>query len=558
MFPSQCDIKVWHHSADTERWRNTFEVILQMLSSAMSPGAKYIFYPGNDATSTAAVISCMTDEWIGRADTVSQHSFIICILCGWKYNRALEAAINRANSEGIIIVCAAKYDREDTERMLCPGALGSVLCIAESPNGSTALSSARGGAIDHVEPGVLKHQKYDLTHGTPISAARFAGNLALILEVVFKATGVSIKGIAILKEFLLFETNCYGRVNFKSLSRRPALQIKKDLEHISQGRNRKQYDPVISCGDAKANTKLWSGLHNDPKQLCGAGVTIAMIDNIEEGYLMHVQNHHKIKIKCEGQIQYFYMYAKDVMQECCRIHRNGAQGHVLQCAAIVANCVPKCRLLLIRHQNSNRVEEGALKVVEKEKPEVLLVSAVTSDTHDSFCTNLGSILSWCIVVCAAGNEGKTDRNTICYPARMGNLIVIGACDQFGNRRPYSSVGRELNFLCPGEFDIADATGKGGTCYAASAGASFIAKVLQLITTKCGGRRIRTEIGRDPIPISELACNTYLMRSLLSHPSMGLCSRADHSPTEGHGMLLIDKISLLTPEVLEKFIVAFYK
>ena len=557
--------KTWQHNSKTGYWSHTDEAMLLEETCEIAPHAKYTLYPTTNACITAAAIRQLTDEWLQRTDT-TLHSFIICIPSGWKYNETLEAAINRAQAAGIAIVCAASIGHQG--EMVYPAALGSVLCIgAVNPEGSLAPYSASGGAVDYVESGVIvRRHKNGPICGTSVSAARFTGHLAQIFQLIFTATGdcVNFTTTCILKEFLLFGTSReytsgmgYGRADFKSLMKRPAMQIKQDLEHIMFRRNRRQYHADPSRGDAKANTEHWSWCRNlNPNpSLSGAGISLAVIDDISESYLNHVNKHHGIEIKREMLIQYFYIRAKDLMQECCKPYYEGTQGHVLQCGAIVAKVSPNCRLLLINHHEDDPGEEGALSVVKRERPHILLVSAVTTDTPDLFSTNLAPVLSWCIVLCAAGNDGKTDRNTICYPARTGNLIVIGACDQLGNRCPYSSVGPNLSFLCPGQFDVADAMGRGGTCYAASAGGAVIAQLCQLISITCGGVRIHIEGRKETI--LTLACNTYLMRSLLCDPSMGLCSRAEHSPTEGHGMLQIDKLSTLTPEMLVQYIRSFY-
>ena len=559
------------HTVPTKTWQytgylsHTNEAALLEVTCEIAPHASYIFYRMTNAHATAPAISQLAEEWHKRTDT-TLHSFVICIPSGWKYNKTLEAAINRARAAGIHLVCAARRGRAG---MVYP-ALGNVFCIgAVNPDGSLAPYSASGSAVDYVESGVIVRRC-----GTGVSAARFTGHLALVLQLIYNSTGHGIKVTATLKEFLLFATNRehtsgmgYGRADFKSLMKRPAMQIMEDVKHIAVTRDRREYHADPSRGDAKANTEHWSFCRtlNPNPSLSGAGISLAVIDDISESCLDHVNKHHGIEIKREiipvdnGKkritIQHFYIIAKDLMQECCKPYYKGTQGHVLQCGAIVANISPNCRLLLIKHHKDDPGEKGALEVVKRERPHILNVSAVTTDISDSFSVNLLPLLSCCVVLCAAGNEGKTDRNTICYPARTGNLIVIGACDQLGNRCPYSSVGRELSLLCPGQFDIADAMGRGGTCYAASAGGAVIAQLCQLIRNTCGRVRIHIEGRKETIPT--LACNTYLMRSLLCDPSMGLCSRAEHSPTEGHGMLQIDKLSTLTPEMLVQYIRSFY-
>ena len=50
----------------------------------------------------------------------------------------------------------------------------------------------------------------------------------------------------------------------------------------------------------------------------------------------------------------------------------------------------------------------------------------------------------------AGNYSAHAPNTVTYPAKHPNVICVGACDRAGYTSGLSSVGREVEFLCPGE------------------------------------------------------------------------------------------------------------
>ena len=57
----------------------------------------------------------------------------------------------------------------------------------------------------------------------------------------------------------------------------------------------------------------------------------------------------------------------------------------------------------------------------------------------------------CVVVSAAGNSGFTGaRNTIGFPARFPESLCIGAYQRNGQRASFSSGGRELDIMCPGQ------------------------------------------------------------------------------------------------------------
>ena len=52
-----------------------------------------------------------------------------------------------------------------------------------------------------------------------------------------------------------------------------------------------------------------------------------------------------------------------------------------------------------------------------------------------------------ICVAAAGNDGR--KEDIKYPAKINDVLCIGAHDSLENRAPFSPVGREMDFLAPG-------------------------------------------------------------------------------------------------------------
>jgi membrane-anchored mycosin MYCP len=55
-----------------------------------------------------------------------------------------------------------------------------------------------------------------------------------------------------------------------------------------------------------------------------------------------------------------------------------------------------------------------------------------------------------IIIVASSNYGKRDNQPIVYPARYGGLIVVGSHDRLGHTSKSTSLGRELDFLAPGE------------------------------------------------------------------------------------------------------------
>ena len=90
-----------------------------------------------------------------------------------------------------------------------------------------------------------------------------------------------------------------------------------------------------------------------------------------------------------------------------------------------------------------------------------------------------------IIVCSAGNHGHT--SGVLFPARMtGDVLCIGAHNEYGMKSRLTPKGQELDFLAPGEniwapiysdqFSLVSAAD--GTSYSASAVAGLICLILQ--------------------------------------------------------------------------------
>ena len=73
-----------------------------------------------------------------------------------------------------------------------------------------------------------------------------------------------------------------------------------------------------------------------------------------------------------------------------------------------------------------------------------------------------------IPVFSAGNIGQTGSNTISntisYPSRLENVLCIGAHTWHGTSHSFSSVGREIDFLAPGEFMVLEKYPVSGTSF----------------------------------------------------------------------------------------------
>ena len=147
-----------------------------------------------------------------------------------------------------------------------------------------------------------------------------------------------------------------------------------------------------------------------------------------------------------------------------------------------------------------------------------------------------------IIVFAAGNYGQSHSNTVMYPGRIGNILVVGGRDAYHNQVDFSSVGREMDFLAEAlQFE-------GGTSFAAPVVAGYIALLLQFIKEEMAGYEV-SAWSKDPntgeyrwrdIEVFDAAHNVYAMRALLK---LLVPKPRVHSETEGFGCL---DVSVLLP------------
>ena len=144
-----------------------------------------------------------------------------------------------------------------------------------------------------------------------------------------------------------------------------------------------------------------------------------------------------------------------------------------------------------------------------------------------------------VVVCCASNVGRMRMQPISFPARMGQVLCIGAHDEDGKPTSFSPVGRELDFLAPGKEVWGPGPGTvgpfamdcaSGTSCATPGVAGLVCLVLHAVSKLCE-KSSKYQIGGKPL--LHHVHNVWVMREILKEMSS---SPGHHSDELGYGPL----------------------
>ena len=146
-----------------------------------------------------------------------------------------------------------------------------------------------------------------------------------------------------------------------------------------------------------------------------------------------------------------------------------------------------------------------------------------------------------ILVCCASNVGRMRLHPIAFPARLGHVLCVGTHDTNGKPASFSPVGRELDFLAPGEEVWGPGPGTlgpfamdcgSGTSCSTPAVAGLVSLVLHAVRQLCEADEDDSTIlaGKS---LTHWVHNGWVMRELLKEMSS---SPGHHSEEVGHGTL----------------------
>ena len=251
------------------------------------------------------------------------------------------------------------------------------------------------------------------------------------------------------------------------------------------------------------------------------------------------------------------------------------EQHGLQCALIIANILPEVELRLVNSTGTATSEsENLAQTIQQlvsldpsERPDIIVSSMGFDQFNSCLSKAINKAINIGIIpVFSAGNIGHTETNSIAYPSRLGNVLCIGAHTSYGQAQEFSSVGREVNFLAPGEFMILDRCPVSGTSFSAPAAAAFIALILEYVdkiqdgTVNVSVEYKFVEVWKnkqwEEIPVNKACRNVYVMRELLCQMSL---NRTGHAQTTGYGNLDIRRLLRdIGPEDIHDIVQNFHK
>uniref|UniRef100_A0A1X7TW15 Peptidase S8/S53 domain-containing protein n=1 Tax=Amphimedon queenslandica TaxID=400682 RepID=A0A1X7TW15_AMPQE len=484
-------------------------------------------------------------------------NLVVLIPYGGQYMEDEMKEIYEATNDGIIIVCAAGREGSD---VVFPAALGTVISVGVAGTGP------KGREIDvsidfKTRPArLIKYngKEVELPRDCGIAAARVVGLISLLvsrINSIMKERNEEEDSISIIQKMINYI------VKNSKLDQKSAHLHTYVICELIVNEGNGSHDPQLGYGDGEQI--ILSLLEMKPSFLiqklanivCGHSITGK--GNVEDDIISAEERSgkfHDLKGKniCVGIIDRF----NKVAQSSGSIEMFDWQPlpkdlHGNKCAMVLRKISSECQILCLNlsHNTQNSSVNSVTDIFNDCKSEdtidVISCSVSFPIFYLGLCTAFDkAVKAGKIIVFAAGNCGFSQQNSIYYPGRNGNIIVVGRGDGFYNRARYNSAGRELDFLAQVQC-VKTSHASSGTSFAAPVVAGYIALLLEFIKKEMEHDKIEVWSGNKwkKVPISKAARNVYAMRALLK---LLVVKPQVHSETEGFGCL---NFSVLFPDYI---------
>jgi subtilisin family serine protease len=227
----------------------------------------------------------------------------------------------------------------------------------------------------------------------------------------------------------------------------------------------------------------------------------------------------KITLHDVDQVLPFRGIAPDAKVMACKVVPDGTE---------IADIEAVCNAIdYIREYNQKCDQEGCVDA----KVDVVSLSFGMDCFHHKLANKIQEALyDDIIIVCAASNNGRRTRNPITYPARLGDVLCIGACTEDGKPTGFSPVGRELDFLAQGETLWAPTIG-GPSAYQCVEGTSFAAPLVAGLVCLIIEDLRQLSVNDEGASLCDSMHNVWCIRELLKEMTSG-----EHSSKRGYGVL----------------------
>ena len=482
---------------------------------------------------TAKAINWLRGKWKNTWKVQPYNNLIILIPYGGQYMKDEMIEITEATAEGIIIVCAAGNCRRG--EVVFPAALGTIISVGVAETGP------RGREIDVSIDFSNQHGRWQDVHNDRVYLSSDCGHAAAIITGLLSLYLSRIN--TTFKAALNNELTDNKQEVVKAIKKQCPYYVHTCIIRellVSKGNG--SHDPQLGYGDGEKIIADLLKKEDILKDLADVILKEFYFEPHSQGsyYLPLTISDNERDVRLHGLTGDGVIIA--VFDE-KKPKDSPDPGHGEKCESIVRVICPFATVWtdFTSNKGSEMQRPFSNPLIQLTDVVSCSISVPSFDYH--LCTAVNkAVMEGKIIVFAAGNYGQSRSNTVVYPGRIGNILVVGGRDAYYNRVGLSSVGREMDFLAEAlQF-------KGGTSFAAPIVAGYVALLLEFIKKEMKDDTV-SAWSKDPdtgdyrwrdITVFDAAHNVYAMRALLK---LLVPKPQVHSETEGFGCL---DVSVLLP------------